>query len=80
MFILFWIALILFILASVLLTVIILLQEPKQAGLGDGLTGGGGGGQDFSSSGGVSGGLHRFTIVLGTIWGALALALQIIPR
>ena len=77
MFFLFWLTLTLFILASIVLTVIILLQEPKQAGLGDGLTGGG---QEFTTSGGVSGGLHRLTIIVGVVWGALALALQILPR
>lgn len=76
----FWLFLILFVIASVLLTAVVLLQEPKQAGLGDGLTGGGGGGQDFGSGGGTAGGLHRLTIYLGVAWGALALMLQIVPR
>lgn len=76
----FWIVLTLFVIASVLLTVIILLQEPKQSGLGEGLGGGGGSGQDFGTSGGVAGGLHRMTIYLGVVWGLLAMALQIIPR
>lgn len=75
----FWIVLVLFVLASVLLTTVVLLQEPKQAGLGDGLTGGGGG-QDFSTAGGTAGGLHRLTIYIGVAWGALALLLQVIPR
>lgn len=74
----FWIVLTLFIITSVLLTVVILIQEPKQSGLGEGL--GGGGGQDFGSTGGVAGGLHRTTIYLGVVWGLLAMALQIIPR
>lgn len=74
----FWIVLTLFVIASVLLTVIILLQEPKQSGLGEGL--GGGGGQDFGTTGGVAGGLHRMTIYLGVVWGLLAMALQVIPR
>ena len=76
----FWIVLVLFVLASLLLTTVVLLQEPKQAGLGDGLTGGGGGGQDFGTAGGTAGGLHRLTIYLGVAWGALALLLQVIPR
>jgi len=76
----FWIVLILFVLASVLLTTVVLLQEPKQAGLGDGLTGGGGGGVDFGSGGGTAGGLHRLTIYIGVSWGLLALLLQVIPR
>ena len=76
----FWIVLILFVLASVLLTTVVLLQEPKQGGLGDGLTGGSGGGQDFGTSGGTAGGLHRMTIYLGVAWGSLALLLQVIPR
>ena len=75
----FWLVLIPFVLASVLLTLVILLQEPKQAGLGDGLTGGGGG-MDFGTRGGTAGGLQRVTIYLGVVWGALALLLQIVPR
>jgi preprotein translocase subunit SecG len=75
----FWIAFILFVLDSVLVTVVILMQEPKQSGLGDALGGGGGGG-DFGTMGGTAGGLHRLTIWLGIVWGALALALQVIPR
>ena len=75
---LFWLVLILFLLASILLTSVVLMQEPKQAGLGDALTGGGGG--DFGSTGGTAGGLHRLTIYIGVAWGLLALLLQIIPR
>ena len=75
----FWIILALFVILSVLLTSIILLQEPKQSGLGEGL-GGGGGGADFGTRGGTAGGLHRMTIYLGVIWGLLALALQVVPR
>ena len=78
MFILFWLVFILFILASIGLTFIILLQEPKQGGLGEGL---GGGGESLgSTTGGTAGGLHRLTIWLGIIWGLLALALAVIPR
>lgn len=73
----FWLILTLFIILSVLLTGLVLLQEPKQAGLGEGL---GGGGADFSTAGGTAGGLHRMTIYLGVIWGLLALALQVVPR
>jgi len=77
----FWIAFILFVIDSVLVTVVILMQEPKQSGLGDALGGGGGGGGgDFGTMGGTAGGLHRLTIWLGIIWGLLALALQVIPR
>ena len=79
MFILFWLVFILFILASVGLTFIILLQEPKQGGLGEGLGGGGGEGLG-STTGGTAGGLHRLTIWLGVVWGLLALALAVIPR
>ena len=75
----FWIAFFLFVIDSVLVTVVILMQEPKQSGLGDALGGGGGGG-DFGTMGGTAGGLHRLTIWLGVIWGLLALALQVIPR
>jgi preprotein translocase subunit SecG len=73
----FWIVLVFFILLSALLPVVILMQEPKQPGLGEGL---GGGATDFSTTGGVASGLHRVTIYLGVIWGLLALILQIIPR
>lgn len=75
----FWLVFIVWAILSVTITGIILLQEPKQAGLGDALTGGGGGG-DFGTSGGTAGGLHRLTIYLGTAWGALSLILGIMPR
>ncbi|MDZ7704001.1 MAG: preprotein translocase subunit SecG [Trueperaceae bacterium] len=78
MFILFWFVFILFILASITITTIILLQEPKQAGGLGGMDGGGG--QDFSSVRGTAGGLHRMTVWLGVVWGLLALALAVIPR
>ncbi len=74
----FWIAFGLFVIDSILITIVILMQEPKQSGLGDALGGGGGG--DFGTMGGTAGGLHRLTIWLGIIWGLLALALQVIPR
>ncbi|MEJ2288490.1 MAG: preprotein translocase subunit SecG [Deinococcales bacterium] len=74
----FWIAFGLFVIDSILVTIVILMQEPKQSGLGDALGGGGGG--DFGTMGGTAGGLHRLTIWLGVIWGLLALALQVIPR
>jgi preprotein translocase subunit SecG len=74
----FWLVFIVWAILSVVLTAIILLQEPKQAGLGDALTGGGGG--DFSSSGGTAGGLHRLTIYVGVAWGALSLILGVMPR
>jgi protein translocase SecG subunit len=73
---LFIIAILLFIVVSVLLVASILLQEPKQSGLGD-LSGGGG---DFSTMGGLSGGLQRITVALGIVWGLLAIALNLIPR
>ncbi|MEX2536765.1 MAG: preprotein translocase subunit SecG [Trueperaceae bacterium] len=73
----FWLILVLFIILSLLLTAVILMQEPKQSGLGEGL---GGGGQDFSTRGGTAGGLHRLTVYMGIIWGLLALALQVVPR
>ncbi|MDZ7800611.1 MAG: preprotein translocase subunit SecG [Trueperaceae bacterium] len=76
----FWIALILFVLASVLLTTVVLLQEPKQSGLGGGLTGDTGGGGDFGTSGGTAGGLQRLTIGIAVAWGLLALMLQLISR
>jgi preprotein translocase subunit SecG len=75
----FWIVLVLFILLSALLVFVILLQEPKQSGLGEGL-GGAGGGFDFGSRGGVAGGLQRLTIYMGVTWGVLALLLQVISR
>ncbi len=78
LFILFWLVLSLFLVFSLALAGIILLQEPKQSGLGDAL--GGGGGADFSSIGGVNSGLNKLTIWIGVIWGLLALALAIIPR
>lgn len=76
----FWLVLILFLLASALLTTIVLLQEPKQSGLGDGLSGGGGGGVDFGTRGGTAGGLQRVTIYVGVTWASLALLLQLVPR
>ncbi|MGL4610230.1 MAG: preprotein translocase subunit SecG [Trueperaceae bacterium] len=72
---LFWITFVVFVIVSALLVGSVLLQEPKQGGLG-GLEGG----SDFTTMGGVSGGLQRVTIVLGIVWGLLALALNIIPR
>lgn len=74
---LFWIVLIPFVIVSLLLTAVVLLQEPKQAGLGEGL---GGGGMDFGTRGGTAGGLQRVTIYLGVLWGVLALLLQAVPR
>ena len=79
MFFLFWLVFVLFILLSGLLTAIILMQEPKQGGLGEGL-GGGGGGQEFGGARGTAGGLHRLTVWGGIIWGLLALALAVLPR
>lgn len=73
----FWLILIPFVIASLLLTLVILLQEPKQAGLGQGL---GGGGVDFGTRGGTAGGLQRVTIYVAIAWGVLALLLQIVPR
>ncbi len=74
----FWIVFVIFVIVSLLLTAVVLMQEPKQSGLGEGL--GGGGGMDFSSPGGTAGGLHRMTIYLGIVWGALALLMQLVPR
>ncbi len=74
----FWIVLVLFVLVSLSLTAIILMQEPKQSGLGDAL--GGGGGAEFGSLGGAAGGLHRLTVYLAAIWGALAILMQVVPR
>lgn len=77
----FWFVLIPFLAISLLLTWMVLLQEPKQAGLG-GLDGGssGPGGLDFGTSGGTQGGLRRTTIYLLVIWIMLAIALQVVPR
>ena len=75
----FWIVLVIFVLVSLTLTAIVLMQEPKQSGLGDALTGGGGGG-DFGSAGGTAGGLHRMTIYVACIWAALAILLQVVSR
>lgn len=80
MFILFWFVLLLFILTSIALVGLVLLQEPKDGGGMGGALGGGGGANDFSSMGGVTSGLHNLTVWLGVIWGVLALALAIIPR
>jgi protein translocase SecG subunit len=78
-FILFWVLFILFVLVSFALTAVVIMQEPKQGGLGEGL--GGGAAQDFSSSrGGAAAGLQRLTIYLGVVWGLLALALAVVPR
>jgi len=74
----FWIVLIIFVIVSLTLTAVILMQEPKQSGLGDALTGGGGG--DFASAGGTAGGLHRTTIYVASIWAALAILLQVVSR
>jgi protein translocase SecG subunit len=75
----FWLVLIPFLLMSALLTLIILLQEPKQSGLGGGLDGGGGG-VDFGTRGGTAGGLQRVTIYVGIAWAVFALLLQLVPR
>jgi len=75
----FWIVFIVFVIVSLLLTGVILMQEPKQSGLGEGM-GGTGGGMDFSTAGGTAGGLHRMTIYLGITWGVLALLMQLISR
>ncbi len=75
----FWIVLVLFVIVSLALTAIVLMQEPKQSGLGDALTGGGGGG-DFATAGGTAGGLHRMTIYVASIWAALAILLQVVSR
>lgn len=74
----FWLVLIPFLILSALLTFVILLQEPKQSGLGDGLSGGGG--VDFGTRGGTAGGLQRVTIYVGVAWGVFALLLQLVPR
>jgi preprotein translocase subunit SecG len=74
---LFWFVLIPFVIVSLMLTLVVLLQEPKQAGLGEGL---GGGGMDFGTRGGTAGGLQRITIYLAVAWGFLALMLQAVPR
>lgn len=75
----FWIVLVVFVITSLALTAVVLMQEPKQSGLGDALTGGGGGG-DFASAGGTAGGLHRMTIYIACIWAALAILLQVVSR
>ncbi len=74
----FWLVFILFVLVSVALPGVILLQEPKQSGLGSGLDGGGA--VDFGNVRGTAGGLHRMTIYLGISWGVLAILLQLIGR
>jgi len=75
----FWIVFVVFVIVSVLLTGAVLMQEPKQSGLGGGLDGGGGGG-DFAGGAGTAGGLHRVTIYLGVSWGLLALLMQLVGR
>ncbi|ADI15396.1 preprotein translocase subunit SecG [Truepera radiovictrix] len=78
MYILFWVVFVLFVVLSLALTAVILLQEPRQGGLGEGL---GGGAQDFAGTrGGTAGGLQRLTIYMGVVWGLLALALAVLPR
>lgn len=74
----FWLVFVLFVIVSVTLTGVILIQEPKQSGLGSGLDGGGS--VDFGNVRGTSGGLHRMTIYLGIAWGLLAILLQLIGR
>lgn len=77
--IVFWLVFFIFVLVSFAIVGIVLMQEAKQGGLGEGLSGGGM--QDFSSTrGGTAGGLQRLTIYLGVVWGLLALALALIPR
>ena len=77
----FWIVLIVFVIVSLTLTAIVLMQEPKQSGLGDALTGGGGGGGgDFGSAGGTAGGLHRLTSYIACTWASLAILLQVVSR
>lgn len=74
----FWIAFIIFVAVSLIITAVILMQEPKQSGLGEAMGGGGG---DFGASlGGTAGGLHRTTIYLAVAWAVLALLLGLIPR
>jgi len=80
MFIVYWLVLILFLILSLLLSGIILLQEPKQSGLGDALGGGGGGDTNFSGGGGVTSGLHNLTVWIGITWGVLALLLALLPK
>lgn len=75
----FWLVLIPYLLMSALMTTVVLLQEPKQSGLGGGLDGGGGG-VDFGTRGGTAGGLQRVTIYLGIAWASFALLLQLVPR
>jgi preprotein translocase subunit SecG len=76
---LFWIVFFAFILLSFLLPTIILMQEPKMAGLGGGL---GGGSEDFGPRGprGTAGGLHKLTIYFGIAWGLCAFLLAALPR
>lgn len=79
MFIVFWLVFFIFVVVSFAIVAVVLLQEAKQGGLGEGLSGGGT--QDFSQTrGGAAGGLQRLTIYLGVVWGLLALALAVIPR
>lgn len=79
MFIVFWLVFFLFVVVSFSIVAVVLMQEAKQGGLGEGL--GGGGAQDFTQTrGGAAGGLQRLTIYLGVTWGLLALALAVIPR
>ena len=79
MFIIFWLIFFIFVLVSFAIVGIVLMQESKQGGLGEGLSGGSA--QDFSQTrGGTAGGLQRLTIYLGIIWGLLAIALAVVPR
>jgi preprotein translocase subunit SecG len=77
MVVVFWLVFIVWVLVSVGLVAIILMQEPKQGGLGEGFGGGGG---DFSTMSSTTSGLNRLTVVLGITWGVLSFALGLLPR
>ena len=71
---LFYLVLLVFAVIAGLLVYFVLLQEPKQGGLSSSLGGSGG---DLLGGRGVTGGLVRITIVLGGLFMALAIVLNL---
>lgn len=72
---LFYILIVLFVIAAGLLVYLVLSQEPKQ-GAGDLM----GANTDLFSARGVTGGLYRITVILGVIFALIAFILGHIPR
>lgn len=74
----FYLLFLVFFVVCVALVWFVLLQEPKQGGLSSSIGGGGGG--DLFGGRGVSGGLVRLTVILGGLFMALAVILNVLPR